>query len=166
MAYSAELAHRIGKLMTERTGYVEKQMFGGVAFMVDDKMCVGISRDKVSGEDRLMARVGPAFHTEALKRPGVREMDFAGRPMTGFVFIHPEGYNSDADLLFWIEKTLEFNRQAPVKPVKKRALLAPKEKKVAPAPLKSVKPVKKKAVVAVKPPKAKAKPAKKAAKRK
>lgn len=163
MSYSSEFADRIRKILSSQTTFVEKEMFGGVAFMVDDKMCVGISRDKQTGEDRLMARVGPAFHTEALKRPGVREMDFAGRPMTGFVFIHPEGYNSDADLLFWIEKTLEFNRQAPTKPVKKRALLAPKEKKVAPAPLKSVK---KKEVVVAKPKKAKAKPGKKVAKRK
>ena len=113
MSYSAELAHRISSILTEKTGFIEKQMFGGIAFMVDDKMCVGISRDKRTEVDRLMARIGPAFYGEALKRPGVREMDFAGRPMTGFIFIHPEGYASDEDLRFWIDKTLEYNKAAP-----------------------------------------------------
>ena len=87
MAYSAELAHRIGTMLTERkTGYIEKQMFGGVAFMVNEKMCVGISRDKKTGEDRLMARIGPGFHEAALKRPGCHEMDFAGKPLPGIFF--------------------------------------------------------------------------------
>jgi len=142
MAYSEELAHRISRMLTDKTSYVEKQMFGGVAFMVNDKMCVGISRDKSTGVDRLMARVGPGFHHEALKRPGAREMDFAGRPMTGFIFIHPEGYQSDADLLFWIEKTLEYNSAAPEKPPHKRQKLVQKEKPLKALPPKPVKPVK------------------------
>ncbi|MBN8220540.1 MAG: TfoX/Sxy family protein [Spirochaetes bacterium] len=167
MAYSEELALRIRKFLAPQAAFIEKQMFGGVAFMVDDKMCVGISRDKVSGEDRLMARIGPGFHDEALKRTGCREMDFVGKPMTGFVFVHPDGYTNDADLLFWIEKTLEFNRQAPVKPVKKRALLAPKEKKTIAPPLKPAPKTQKKAATPTKKAvQAKAKPAKKNAKRK
>ena len=167
MSYSSEFADRIRKILSSQTTFVEKEMFGGVAFMVDDKMCVGISRDKVSGEDRLMARIGPGFHDEALKRTGCREMDFVGKPMTGFVFVHPEGYANDADLLFWIEKTLEFNKQAPVKPVKKRALLAPKEKKNAVTPLKPApKTQKKSAAPAKKTAPPKAKPTKKTAKRK
>lgn len=146
---------------------MEKEMFGGVAFMVDDKMCVGINRDKKSGVDRLMARIGPGFHEEALKRPGCREMDFAGRPMMGFVFVHPEGYASDEDLKFWIEKTLDFNKQVPAKPVKKRALLAPKEKKTTAPPLKPAPKAKKKAIPPVKKVvKTKSAAPKKAAKRK
>jgi TfoX N-terminal domain len=100
-------------------------MFGGIAFMVDEKMCVGISRDKVSGEDRLMARVGPGFHDEALKRAGVREMDFVGKPMTGFVFIHAEGYTNEADLQFWVDKTLEYNKVQPARPPKKKLVVKP-----------------------------------------
>jgi hypothetical protein len=171
MAYSEELAHRISRMLTDKTSYIEKQMFGGVAFMVNDKMCVGISRDKHSGVDRLMARVGPGFHHEALKRPGVREMDFAGRPMTGFVFIHPEGYQSDADLLFWIEKTLEYNSAAPEKPPHKRQKLVQKEKPLKVMPQKLVKPAKatapkKKSVPQKKKAVPKAKPKKEATKRK
>ncbi len=131
MPYSSAFADRIRKLLSPQTAFVEKEMFGGVAFMVDDKMCVGINRDRSSGVERLMARIDPEFHYSALKREGCREMDFAGRPMIGFVFIHPEGYTTDADLAFWIGKTLEYNRVVPVSTAKKkRALLAPPEKKI------------------------------------
>jgi len=145
MAYSSAFADRIRKILSSQTTFVEKEMLGGVAFMVDDKMCVGINRDKTTGVDRLMARIDPEFYYLALKREGCREMDFAGRPMVGFVFIHPEGYATDEDLVFWIGKSLEYNRVVPVSTVKKkRALLAPPEKKI-----RTVKPLPK-----YKPPKA------------
>jgi hypothetical protein len=133
MPYSQEFAERIRKILKPLAEFLEKEMFGGVAFMVDEKMCVGINRDKVTGVDRLMARIGPGYHSEALKRPGCREMDFVGRPMTGFVFVHPEGYGSDEELTFWIEKTLEYNRLAPAKPPRKK--LVPKEPKKTVVPL-------------------------------
>lgn len=131
MAYASTFADRIRAILSQHVNFVEKEMFGGVAFMVDDKMCVGINRDKQTGEDRLMARISPDFYYTALKRAGCREMDFVGRPMIGFVFVHPEGYNSDEDLNFWIGKTLEYNRFMPPKTMnRKRALLAPPEKKI------------------------------------
>lgn len=120
MAYSEAFAERIKRILSTKTKFIEKKMFGGVAYMVNDKMCVGISPDKDSGDDRLMARVGPEFHGEALKQKGCREMTFTGKPMKGFVFIHPEGYATDAQLQFWIERTLEYNRAIPAKPAKKR----------------------------------------------
>lgn len=119
MAYSAELAHRIGKILSAKVSFVEKKMFGGVAFMVKDAMCIGISPDKKTGHDRLLARVGPEFHAEALKLPGCAEMNFTGRVMKGFVFVHPEGYAADGRLKFWIDKALEFNGKTAKKPVKK-----------------------------------------------
>lgn len=131
MPYSSAFADRIRKILSAQTAFAEKEMLGGIAFMVDDKMCVGINQDKRTGVDRLMARIDPEFHYSALKREGCREMDFAGQPMIGFVFIHPEGYASDEDLGFWIGKSLEYNRIAPASRVKKkRALLAPPEKKI------------------------------------
>lgn len=141
MSYSEEFAERIKKLLGPQAVFIEKQMFGGVAFMVDDKMCVGINRDQASGEDRLMVRIGPGFHFEALKLPGCKEMLFTGRAMPGFVFVHAEGLETDVQLKFWIDKALEFNRAIPEKPPKKRALLIDKEKKAVVKPLpKLVKP--------------------------
>jgi hypothetical protein len=153
MSYSSAFADRIRRILSSQTAFIEKEMFGGVAFMVDDKMCVGINQDKRTGVDRLMARIDPEFYYSALKREGCREMDFAGRPMIGFVFIHPEGYSSDEDLIFWIGKSLEYNRVVPVSTVKKkRALLAPPEKKI-----RTVKPLPKYTPPKTKAPKAPAK---------
>lgn len=80
--------------------------------MVDDKMCVGIDKDRSTGEDRLMARIGPKAYDSALKEKGSRKMDFTGKPMKGFVYIYSAGIDSDEDLEFWVKKALDFNKEA------------------------------------------------------
>lgn len=77
--------------------------------MVNEKMCVGIDIDKKTGLDRLMVRVGKASHDQLIFKNGSREMDFTGRVMRGFLFIDPDGFDSEDDLDFWVEKALEFN---------------------------------------------------------
>ena len=77
--------------------------------MVDDKMCIGIDKDRKSGEDRLMARIGQDEYLAALKKQGSREMDFTGTPMKGFVFIGPDGFDSEADLAYWLQLAIKFN---------------------------------------------------------
>ena len=106
MAYSEKLAERIRELLSGRAPFDERKMFGGLAFMVNDKMCVGILQDK------LMARINPEIYELALQKKGCKEMDFTGRPMKGFVFISPSGTESKKDLLYWVELALEFNKQA------------------------------------------------------
>jgi len=81
-------------------------MMGGLTFMVNDKMCVGILRDD------LMARIDPQIYETSLQRKGCREMDFTGKPMKGFVFVSPEGTNSRNNLSYWIGLSLEFNTKA------------------------------------------------------
>jgi hypothetical protein len=102
MAFDEGLAERLREALAERRGITEKKMFGGLAFMSRGHMFVG-----VIGE-RLMARVGPAEHAAALARPHVREMDFTGKPMKGYVFVEPEGFEEDADLERWVELGLAF----------------------------------------------------------
>ena len=80
--------------------------------MVDDKMCVGLDKDKNTGEDRLMARIGPEAYEAALKEKGSRKMDFTGKPMKGFVYIYSDGIDSDEDLEYWLKKALDFNKDA------------------------------------------------------
>jgi hypothetical protein len=58
-----------------------------------------------------MVRVGKASHDQLVFQHGSREMDFTGRVMRGFLFVGPEGFDSEEDLDFWIEKALEFNTQ-------------------------------------------------------
>ena len=114
MAYDAALADRVTDLLTaRRVSFEAKPMMGGLCFMVDGKMCVGVEKA------RLMVRLDPAVESDALKRRGCKPMDFTGRPMKGYVFVHPEGYATEAQLRHWIDLALEFNPRA--KASKKRA---------------------------------------------
>ncbi len=107
MAYDTLLEERIQRILKERNIiYTQKKMMGGLTFMVDDKMCVGIVRDT------LMARIDPERYEEALKKKGCREMDFTGRPMKGFIFVEPMGIDMDKDLEYWIQLALEYNPKA------------------------------------------------------
>lgn len=111
MAYSDYQADRIRQRLTKVNVTEEKKMMGGLIFMVNDKMCVGLDIDKKTGHDRLMVRVGKAKHDQLVFKKGSREMDFTGKVMRGFLFIEPEGFDSENDLDFWIEKALYFNRE-------------------------------------------------------
>jgi TfoX/Sxy family transcriptional regulator of competence genes len=84
-------------------------MFGGVAFLVDEKMACGVvDRD-------LMVRIGPGAHDVALAQPHVRPMDFPGRPMLGYVYVAPEGLTTEPALREWVERGLAFAASLPPK---------------------------------------------------
>lgn len=107
MAYDELLADRLRESLKMRvTSYEEKKMMGGLCFMVDDKMCIGIVKDQ------LMARVDPEEEDDLLQKEGSKPMDFTGRPMRGYLFIDPLGVDMDEDLDFWVEKCLDFNPKA------------------------------------------------------
>ncbi|WP_367389917.1 TfoX/Sxy family protein [Lewinella sp. LCG006] len=110
MAYDEYLADRIRQVFKDHnTSFAEKKMMGGLCFMVDEKMCCGIHYDKNKATDLLMARIGPDASEEALKREGCHPMDFTGRPMNGYVFVTPDGFDQEEDLIYWIESCLRFN---------------------------------------------------------
>lgn len=109
MAYDEGLAQRIRETLAETTGVVEKKMFGGLCFMLRGNMCAGVSGDE------LMVRVGPDAYGEALALPHAREMDFTGKPLRGFVYVDPLGFESDEDLESWIERGARFARSLPAK---------------------------------------------------
>jgi hypothetical protein len=104
-------ADRIRQRLSRVNLTEEKKMMGGLIFMVNDKMCVGLDINKETGQDRLMVRVGKASHEQLIFKKGSREMDFTGKVMRGFLFIEPEGFDTEDDLDFWIEKALHFNRE-------------------------------------------------------
>lgn len=78
-------------------------MFGGLCFMVDNKMCIGVAKDEV------MARIGVDIYEEALNKPGCNEMNFTGRPMKGYVFLNDDATDLESDLEYWIQLALDFN---------------------------------------------------------
>jgi TfoX/Sxy family transcriptional regulator of competence genes len=102
MAYDEALAARIRTWLADAPGMSERQMFGGICFMVNGNMCAGVTKD------RLMARVGAPNYSEALRRPGAYEMQFTGRPMTGMVFVDAADVASDDTLASWLQPCLEF----------------------------------------------------------
>ena len=112
MAYSEFLADKVRQHLGSGGLIEEKKMMGGLVFMVNQKMCIGIDQDKQTKEDRLMVRVGKQAYNDLLQRKGCREMDFPVKSMKGFLFVYPEGYDHQKDLEFWVEKALEFNKIA------------------------------------------------------
>lgn len=113
MAFNEYLADRVrGSLRGLNSSSHEKRMFGGIVFMVDEKMCVGIIKDD------LMVRVDPKNQNEFLKEEGCRIMDFTKRPMKGYLYVSAEGIDMDEDLDKWVQRCLDFNPKA--KPSKKR----------------------------------------------
>ena len=108
MAIDEGLAQRIREALgTARV--TERKMFGGLAFMSRGHMFVGIARGL------LMVRIGPAAYEEALRKPHVREMDFTGRPMRGYVYVDPPGFERDEDLASWVKAGLAFVKTLPAK---------------------------------------------------
>lgn len=106
MAYSEELADRIREEMLDIKKLEEKKMFGGVCFMVNDKMCVGVSKD------HLMVRFDPALQETIMNRKGAKPMEFTKKVMNGFAFVDPDTLNNKKDLRYWIDLALEFNPRA------------------------------------------------------
>jgi TfoX/Sxy family transcriptional regulator of competence genes len=109
MAYDEVLADRVRQALEGRLGLTERKMFGGIAWMLEGHMCVGIvDRD-------LMVRVGPDGWEDALDEPHVRPMDFTGRPLKSYVYVAPEGLESDGALLDWVRRGAEFAATLPPK---------------------------------------------------
>jgi TfoX/Sxy family transcriptional regulator of competence genes len=113
MAYNEKLADRIREMIAlTHKNVEEKKMFGGLCFMVNDKMCVGVENE------RLMVRLDPALQEEVLEKEGCKPMDFTGKIMKGFVFVDTAALNTKKKLEYWMGLALEYNKK--VKPSKKK----------------------------------------------
>lgn len=107
MPYDEGLAQRLREALARQPGITEKKMFGGLAFMTRGYMFVGVVGKL------LMARVGPGAHEQMLARAHVREMDFTGKPMKGYVYVDPPGIQADAELADWVHRCLRFVQSLP-----------------------------------------------------
>ncbi|WP_303315613.1 TfoX/Sxy family protein [Flavivirga abyssicola] len=123
MAYDEYLADRIRQQLKEkRTHFTELKMMGGLCFKLDNKMLCGIHIDKKYGDSLLMARIGESVYETELKKPECLPMDFTGRPMKGYIFVTPDGFDNDDDLSYWLDLCIHFNPLAKAsKPKKKKA---------------------------------------------
>ena len=109
MAYDESVVSRIREVLEGRDDFVEKKMFGGIAFLHNGNMCVGVN------DDQLMARVGPDNYEEAMSRPHAREMDFTGRALKGFIYVDPDGFAEKNDLMEWVAFCERFTASLPAK---------------------------------------------------
>jgi len=114
MAYNEKLADRVREIISERhKNVIEKPMFGGLCFMVNDKMCVGVE------QERLMVRLDPAKYDEVMEKEGCKPMDFTGKIMKGYVFVDIQSLNTNKKLGYWMDLALEYNKIAKASKKKK-----------------------------------------------
>ncbi len=107
MAYNEKLADRVRELIVlTHKNIEEKKMFGGLCFMVNGKMCVGVEKE------RLMVRLDPARYEEALEQDGATPMDFTGKVMKGYVFVDIDALKTKKQLSYWVNLALEYNKIA------------------------------------------------------
>jgi TfoX N-terminal domain len=104
MAYDEDLAQRIRAQLSAETGLTERAMFGGLAFLLDGNMAVGLSGDE------LIVRVGPDGSDDALARPHTRPFDMTGRPMKGWILVGAEGIGDNRELGAWVTRGVTFAR--------------------------------------------------------
>lgn len=108
MAYSKTLAERVRRYLSAFPQFQveEKTMMGGLAFMVNGKMCINI------GDENLMCRFDPVLGDELSKRTGFIPMVMKGRVLAGYCYVEPEGIQTDQDLTYWLNLCLDYNPYA------------------------------------------------------
>jgi TfoX/Sxy family transcriptional regulator of competence genes len=106
MPIDEKLAGQIRERFAGLPNVEEKKMMGGLTFMYNDKMCVGIFKGD------LMCRIDPEVYEKVVEEKGCRVMEFKGRIMPGFVLIDASGRNTPKQLDYWIGLALAFNKKA------------------------------------------------------
>jgi TfoX/Sxy family transcriptional regulator of competence genes len=109
MAFSEELVGRIRQGLARRKGIEEKRMFGGIGFLLNGNLLVGVRKDS------LLVRLGPEQSDEALKQAHVSEFKISGRAMKGWVLVAPEGVKDDDELSGWVQRAVQFVGKLPAK---------------------------------------------------
>jgi TfoX/Sxy family transcriptional regulator of competence genes len=109
VAYDEALADRVRQLILARADVSELKMFGGLGFAIAGNMAVGVM------DEDLIVRLDPADAEKALNEDGVREFDFTGRPMKGWVFVSPERTADDVGLAEWVDAGGDFAASLPAK---------------------------------------------------
>ena len=114
MAYNEKLAERIRERISDLSIMEEKEMMGGLVFMYNGKMFLGIIKDE------MMCRIDPAIHDIEVEKNGCRTMDFTNRPMKGYILIEELAMRSEKEFDYWIQLALDFNPMAKVSKKKKK----------------------------------------------
>ena len=108
MAHNQKIADRVNKYLLDfpQLNIEKKKMFGGLAFLINGKMCINISGDN------LMCRFDPKLDREISKKKGYKPMIMRGKELTGYCYVNEEGFKSKTDFEYWINLCLDFNAKA------------------------------------------------------
>lgn len=109
MAFDENLANRVRAVLAGQSGITEKRMFGGLAFLAQGNMSVGVHRSE------LIVRIEPSETENALKQPGVRIFDITGRPMKGWLLVSAEVLSPGKALTAWVTRAVSYARSLPPK---------------------------------------------------
>jgi TfoX/Sxy family transcriptional regulator of competence genes len=115
MVYDLVTAERVRHLLADRPDVNERKMMGGLCFMVKGGMCCA-----VSGRGGLLVRIGAEAHARLLAEPYVRPMVMAGRSVTSFVRVMPEGYRGHAALKKWVQRGVAAVAALKTKPIRRK----------------------------------------------
>ena len=111
MAYDEDLANRIRELIASEDGYTEQKMFGGIGFMIDGHMAVGVSGE--GGPDDPLLQGGDRGSPRA--KPGARPFEMRGREMKGWLRVDAESVSTKRALEPWAMRSVAFARALPPK---------------------------------------------------
>lgn len=100
------LLNRLREALVDVSPIEEKRMFGGVCFMVDNKLCICVKNDE------MLCRINPEDFESALEMDGVRPMAQRERTAKGYVFVHKDVLAHKKDFDRWVEKALAYNKIA------------------------------------------------------
>jgi TfoX/Sxy family transcriptional regulator of competence genes len=141
VAYDEELADRLREHLAPAKRVTEREMFGGISFMVAGNLCCG-----VLGND-LIVRIDPTLHHDALTRPNVSEFSMGGRTSKGMIRIGPAGVADEDELALWLRLGIAHATSLPPKKAAKKKAAAARKKsaKKAASSTKKATPAKKKA---------------------
>src|SRR5438128_6310312 len=109
MVFDEFVAQRIRHTLARKKGIDEKKMFGGIGFLLNGNMLVGVWKNS------LIVRLGDEQGEEALLEPHVKEFDITGRPMKNWVLVALEGIADDDQLKSWIQRAVKFVGKLPAK---------------------------------------------------
>jgi len=109
MAFDERLAERIRGSLGRRKGLAEKKMFGGIAFLLNGNMCVGVHKSE------LIVRLAAEKTDAAPAEPHTRRFDLTGRPMKGWILVEQAGLKTDAKLGKWVQVAAKYAGSLPAK---------------------------------------------------
>lgn len=100
------LTDRVRKALDDERPLTEKRMFGGMCFMVREKMALCVMSD-----GSLLVRVDPARSDELLAMHGTQQAEMGkGRSMgPSWLTVAPTSVGTEDELGFWVDVSISYN---------------------------------------------------------